>query len=197
MKSLLFAFKYLSKLRGNSLIKVITLTLGLTLGWIFLTQIVFIRSFNNFIPDKENIYHISGIFNGSHNFQIYGPITSALERELPEIIQSTTMRFGSPKTFVYNENIHTVEMLYADTSFFDMFGVTLLSGDNPKQALTDLNNIYLSESVARRIFGDEDPVGKIMTRQEVFFRVAGVFKDFPKTATSHSTPFRVWVTPYG
>ena len=73
-------------------------------------------------------------------------------------------------------------MLYADTSFFDMFGVTLLSGDDPKQALTDLNNIYLSESAARRIFGDEDPVGKIMTRQEVFFRVAGVFKDFPKNS---------------
>lgn len=182
MKSLLFAFKYLSKLRGNNLIKVITLTLGLTLGWIFLTQIVFIRSFNNFIPDKENIYHISCIFNGSKNFQISGPITSALERELPEIIQSTTMHFGRPKTFVYNENIHTVEMLYADTSFFDMFGVTLLSGDDPKQALTDLNNIYLSESAARRIFGDEDPVGEIMTRQEVFFRVAGVFKDFPKNS---------------
>ena len=145
MKSLLFAFKYLSKLRGNNLIKVITLTLGLTLGWIFLTQIVFIRSFNNFIPDKEHIYHISCIFNGSKNFQISGPITSALERELPEIIQSTTMHFGRPKTFVYNENIHTVEMLYADTSFFDMFGVTLLSGDDPKQALPDLNNIYLSE----------------------------------------------------
>ena len=54
-------------------------------------------------------------------------------------------------------------------SFFDMFGVTLLSGDDPKQALTDLNNIYLSESAARRIFGDEDPVGEIMTRQEGLF----------------------------
>ena len=52
MKSLLFAFKYLSKLRGNNLIKVITLTLGLTLGWIFLTQIVFIRSFNNFMANS-------------------------------------------------------------------------------------------------------------------------------------------------
>ena len=99
------------------------------------------------------------------------------------------MHFGRPKTFVYNENIHTVEMLYADTSFFDMFGVTLLSGDDPKQALTDLNNIYLSESAARRIFGDEDPVGEIMTRQEVFFRVPEYSKIFPKTATSNSTPF--------
>ena len=58
MKTLSYAFKYLLKLRGNNVIKLISITMGLFLGWVFLAKIVYVESYNKSFPDAERIYRV-------------------------------------------------------------------------------------------------------------------------------------------
>lgn len=63
MKTLSYAFKYLLKIRGNNLAKTASITLGLFVSSIFLTQVVYVKSYNNFIPEGENVYRLESRVN--------------------------------------------------------------------------------------------------------------------------------------
>jgi putative ABC transport system permease protein len=72
-----------------------------------------------------------------------------------------------------------------DSTIFDVFDIDLIRG-NARTALTKPNSMVISESTARRYFGDEDPLGKIMTSDRVRERiVTGVYKDIPRNSHFH------------
>lgn len=66
-----------------------------------------------------------------------------------------------------------------DSSFFEMFDFELLRGDRAS-VLNAPNDFTISQSTAKRIFGDEDPIGKILYTDDRQFKITGVFKDFPE-----------------
>ena len=69
---------------------------------------------------------------------------------------------------------------YAGSNFFEVFSVPLLSGSQ-STALSDPFTVVLSESMAQRIFGNEDPVGKVIQQNDSRdFMVTGVFQDLPE-----------------
>jgi len=80
--------------------------------------------------------------------------------------------------FFYNDFLST-----ADSSFFEIFTFPFVKGD-PKTALTDPNSIVVSESMARKYFGDDEPMGKVLTMHQGrnAFTVTGVIKDVPKNS---------------
>lgn len=182
MKTLSYAFKYLLKIRGNNLAKTASITLGLFVSSIFLTQVVYVKSYNNFIPEGENVYRLESRVNDEKGVStlIWAPVIPALKAELPEIAAGTVVVGETIKmTFVRNEQTYPLEMAYADTGFFNVFRIPVLSGV-PSEALRDPGNIFLSRKTARLIFGNTDPVGQVVTGRGDTYRIAGVFEDLPR-----------------
>ena len=71
MKQLQYVIRYLLKARGNNLIKIVSLTLGLFVGLILFAQVAFEMSYDNFYPDKEQLYllHIKASVQGKDGFE--------------------------------------------------------------------------------------------------------------------------------
>jgi putative ABC transport system permease protein len=73
-------------------------------------------------------------------------------------------------------------VFHAEPDFIDIFDFRFLKG-NPKQALGSVDNALISESIARKYFGETDPIGKIIkVDQNTTYQVAGIFEDLPKNS---------------
>lgn len=164
MKTLSYAFKYLLKLRGNNVIKLISITMGLFLGWVFLAKIVYVESYNKSFPDAERIYRVDErVTLPDREIRagyISAPVAPALKDEFPEIETATVICRHFP-LLTHGEHPFEINIACTDTAFFDLFSIEVLSGD-PEQALQDPDNLFLSRKTARRIFGEADPIGQML-----------------------------------
>jgi putative ABC transport system permease protein len=107
-----------------------------------------------------------------------------LKEDFPEI--ESTVRFRNPENryLGYNNRSYFVEnVIYSDLTLFDVFSFKLLRG-NPKQALVAPFSVALSEQTARKIFGEEDALGKtVILDNNDLCMVTGIVEDAP--ANSH------------
>lgn len=189
MKRLIYTFRYLTRNRGNNLIRILSMTLGLVVGAILLSQVAFDTSFDRFYPDADRIYQARFVWVGENEDDVadglFGEPWSVLRDELPGTV-SGTMFFPQRnlRPFYYEDHPHVFQGLYhADSVFFDFFGVKLTQGDLRSGFQSD-RNIFLSGSCAERMFGGRNPVGEIVFYDKSApYTVAGVFEDFPKNST--------------
>ncbi|MDL2255367.1 ABC transporter permease [Parabacteroides sp. OttesenSCG-928-K15] len=190
MKHFFYTLRYLVHRKGVNAIKVVSLTLGLVVALVLFSKVAFEMSYDKSYPDADRIYRVQRIiYNGETTAYdgpvIHGPVTTAMKNDLGEIEEAvTTLRVPSvADIFISGEKRFRVKTLTVQPSFLDMFGITLLQGN--KDDLHVDRHIFLSESAARRVFQEEDPIGKPFHRKgdETPFIVAGVYADLP--ANSH------------
>jgi putative ABC transport system permease protein len=110
----------------------------------------------------------------------------ALEQDYPEVERSARfIASGYGAILTYNNKVYNEKkILYAEPSFLKMFSFPLIKGD-VETALSQPNTVVISESVARRIFGNEDPVGKILKvfiEEPASMQIVGVLKDVPENS---------------
>lgn len=110
------------------------------------------------------------------------PLSKALVEEFPEILESTRIA-GWGNTIKHGEDVYNEEgFWYADSSIFKIFTLPFISG-NPENALKDPHSVVLTESMAKKYFGMEDPIGKTLTGiGNVEFKITGVIKNLPKNS---------------
>jgi len=183
------------------------LALGISASMLIVLYIADELSYDRFLKDAERIYRIgsSGSFEGSafESAVSSPPIAAAILQEIPEVEEAT--RFGwwraqpmrlpaSPSHSLRQSKdgsqVHVdksfieKQLLVADSNFFQFFSFPLISGD-PNTVLKGINKVVITETTARRYFGSENPIGKILLRGEVRIatEVTGVVKDPP--ANSH------------
>ncbi|MBE0647915.1 MAG: ABC transporter permease [Bacteroidales bacterium] len=115
------------------------------------------------------------------------PTAAALKNEFPEVESVARFRDYGGSIIRFGENSFREEkILYADSTLFDVFTLPFSSGD-PKTALTAPRSIVLNQTMAAKYFGKEDPVGKMLTLDDLAdYQITGVFKDIP--CTSHFRP---------
>lgn len=184
---LVIAFRNLWRNKAYSLINIFGLAIGLASTILLLLYIIHELSYDSYHQKKDRIYRVhyisekSGIFSSS-------AITTAgigheLIKEMPEI--ETMMRFSSPRNgyFSFDEkNFHINNITYVDSSFFSVFDYDLIEG-NPKLVLQEPFTVVLSESTAEKIFGNEDPIGKVISfNAEEPLVVTGIIIDFPSNS---------------
>ncbi|MFC1724546.1 ABC transporter permease [candidate division KSB1 bacterium] len=178
------AIRNIKRQKFFSIINISGLALGMAA---FMLMLLWIRdelSFDNFHTKKNNIYRIITEQNNSGEIQrsVASPNTlgEKLKNEYPEIIDyamlgaTRDMIHIEYKGKVFNKNFGTC----ASQSFFDMFSYTFLKGD-PNTALQDPNSIVLTEELAHKIFGEEDPFGKNLNIFTRTVTVSGVIKNLP------------------
>jgi putative ABC transport system permease protein len=180
------AFRNLKRYKAYSLINIAGLAIGIACC---LLIVLFVRdelSFDRFHEHKNQIYRVivqqPGQFymNTDYLAVTPAPLASALKEEFPEVITAT--RFDqSVNVIISTENKRFYEdgFLWADDRFFDIFSFPLLKGD-PSKALSGPYSMVISERMAHKYFGDEDPIGKILAFSNRHdFTVTGIMKDVP------------------
>jgi putative ABC transport system permease protein len=110
----------------------------------------------------------------------FGPLFTQDYPQVGKFVRFQVRNPGAPQVLVYEDKEFYWEKIYlADPSVFEIFTHKAVYGD-PKTAFADPHSIALSESVARRYFGNENPIGKTMTDKAFTFKVTLVFEDFPE-----------------
>lgn len=192
IKQFEYVFRYLLNGRGSSLVKIISLTLGLVVSLVLYTQIAFEFSYDSFYPDSERIYRIRHINqNGEkpsfEDVLVHTPMPGCIKSDIRGVEDAC---LSAPdvelKTFLSGDKQFVEKVLNVDSSFMDVFRLPVLSGDIRKMALP--YQVFLSGSAAQRMFGDSDPVGETLTymynnSKKLSIVVAGVFEDFPENAS--------------
>lgn len=182
MKQLYYAFLYMVRGKGNNVIKVISLTIGMIVSVVLFSQVAFEMSYDNFFPEKENLYVLGMRWtiqdeDKGENYVVNSPYGPTMHYEFEEV-ESAAVMMGRPneQTFKLGENRFPVKQITVDSLFFSTMGFPLLV-NNPDLMVP--GGVLLSQSFARRVYGEEDPVGKTIMKDNNAFTIAGVFADIP------------------
>ena len=180
-------------LRRNGLYSIINI-FGLTVSLatcILITLWVYDEwSYDRFHANKESIYLVNvsvsneGFFNYTPGaLSVYG------KEEIPAIkdycriswFSFNYLRYGDRQILIDNSISHGAAV---DSSFFRMFSFPLVEGDVQKPFTGD-NSVILSESMAKSVFGDENPMGKAVRTNwsDEYFYITGIMKDMPKNSS--------------
>ncbi|MET0634489.1 MAG: ABC transporter permease [Chitinophagaceae bacterium] len=182
---LLLAWRNLKKNKVFSLINILGLTIGIT---VCLMIFIFIRnefSVDSFHIKRDNIYRVMRSFDPSKPKVPYlsGPYATALKNDFTGEINEF-VRVMATNGLVSSGNISFNEkkLYIADPGFFTIFSFPLIKG-NPSSVLQEPGSVVLTQTTARKYFGDADPIGKILQlEQERELRVTGIAKDPPNNS---------------
>ena len=172
-------------------INILGLAVGITACMLILMYVRDELSYDNYHPYAERTARIAveGALGGN-KFEIAvtpAPMAAAMLADYPEVEYATRVSgiFGYP-VIRYGDRVFSEERWTAmDSTAFDVFALELVRGD-PQTALSKPNQVVITESTARRYFGDEDPMGKILNSdRRRDFEVSGVIKDFPHNSHMH------------
>ncbi|HVT86287.1 MAG TPA: ABC transporter permease [Chitinophagaceae bacterium] len=181
---LLIALKNFRKQKLFSLINVLGLTIGITCCLMLFLFILNEFSYDNFHKNGKNIYRIMrvGEMNGERREIPYvsAAYAPALLNDFPDAIQSAVRVMHDNDLISYQDiSFNEKNVFLTDANFFTVFSFKLIKGD-PATVIKDPNSIVLTESSAKKYFGADDPIGKILQfnkNQEL--KVTGVCKDVP------------------
>ena len=182
------ALRKFRRQKGYSFINIAGLTVGMTCVVLLLLWIQDELSFDKFHEKIDDIYIVSAhIKKEKDQLQMPSvPGVGPLLKELfPEVEESARFLAGNLTLILsYKDRTFSERRVFpGDPEVLEMFTFPLTDGD-PKTALKDPYSLVLSERVAKKYFGNEDPLGKVMTVDNLFpMKVTGVMKDVPGNST--------------
>ena len=181
---LLSLYRNISRNKFYSLLNIVGLSVGLSAAIFILLYVQDELSYDKYNVKYERIYRVESDFtiSGKHDhFAIVPtPMGPALMTEYPEV-ESFCRLFGAGNTLFRAGEIEYYEdfFYFADSTLFDIFTYDLLQGD-PKTCLTQPKTIVLTEKIAEKYFGKENPMGKMMiSGSGRNYQVTGVMKNQP------------------
>ncbi len=188
------AFRNLRKNKAFSFINIAGLAIGLS-GFILIS--LYIRqelSYDDFNKNADRIYRPVEIQRPAgvpvqHVAVTMGPLAEALKNEFPEIDEAGRI-MPAPPFFckVGEKRFYENEIVYADPQILNIFTIPFIEG-NPKQSLSEPNTILLTKSIAEKYFGNEDPIGKTFTINQINgqseMKITGIIRDYPENSHLH------------
>lgn len=184
-----FAIRVFLKDKFFSVLNILGLALGIAVSIILLLILQNDLTYDKYHVNHMRIYRLGGHltatgleFRGSRSARELGNI---LKDEFPEVQMvvranswdHTLVKYEAPdgteKAF-YEENI-----IRSDSTYFQMFTHEFVFG-NPLKCLTELNTLVITESIAKKYFGDDDPLNKSLIIDNAQWKVTGVIKDLPE-----------------
>ncbi|KYG80919.1 hypothetical protein AWW67_08855 [Roseivirga seohaensis] len=186
------AFRSLLRQPGYTALNIIGLTVGIASSLIILLYIFHETSFDKQHSKGDRIYRLSTEIKEPDNSFKWAIMTRSaaftIKNENPEVVQATRLSGISGqggRRFDYNQVDYYQDNVYAaDSTIFEVFDFEFVAG-NPKTALEAPNSIVINQSMAKKIFKNEDPIGKTIRsdgNREISLQVTGVYKDMPQTS---------------
>ena len=182
------AIRNLVKQKGYSLINILGLTLGLSTALLIFIWVFDEVNFDKFHINIDNIYRVEQDqdYNGKTfhvNVTPY-PSGEGWEAAIPEIVESVRIANSGVLLCEYdNERFYEAGIIPVDSSFFDVFSFPMAKG-NPDIALSQPNSIVLSDEMATKYFGDDEPMGQVLSLDNQHnMTITGVLEKAPKNST--------------
>lgn len=189
---LVTAFRVAFKQKLTTLLNIIGIALGIAVSIVLIVHIRYETSYDKHIPDVDRVYRITNqIFgeNPRHWATTSTPLVYEIQEFFPEIEHAARLRpIGNLAFSFENENGEIIQFeeahgFSADSTVFDVFGIELISG-NPVDFYEDMLSLVVTESMAERYFGEEDPMGKQLQIEggEAYVTIKGVIPDCPENS---------------
>ena len=179
------SLRALKRQGGYVFINVLGLAIGIACALVISLFIIYELSFDQYNPYKNQIYRVNleGVISGQEMRIAYtsSPLGPAMADEFPEVESYLRMHTWDETIIQVDERFYAEpHFALADSTFFEFFPFNLLKG-NPKTALTEPFSVVLTQTAAARMFGDEDPMNKMLRAGGMpeYFRVTGVMEDLP------------------
>lgn len=185
------ALRNLRKSQSYSAINIIGLAVGVACCVAIMLFVQDELGYDKYNKHADRIYRASfyASFNGRDikTAMSPAPLGPAVSRDFPEVAAYTRFHYEGSSVMVYRGRTFVEQKFYwADSTVFDVFTIPFVAGD-PQTALTRPNTVVITESIARKYFGTDNPLGKILQRdKQTDYMVTGVIKDFP--SNSHFRP---------
>ncbi|WP_428654469.1 ABC transporter permease [Runella sp.] len=186
------ALRNLLKRKGFTLLNIFGLAIGMTCCLLILQYVNFERGYDKFHKDGDRVARLridsykegKLLWKSATVYPAFGP---TMKKDFPEI--ESFCRLHDADVLLTNESrnlkFNEKKGYFADPGILDVFTIPLVKG-NPKTALNAPEKMMLSESYARKYFGDENPLGKSLKVRgighERSVEITGVFKDYPKNS---------------
>jgi len=182
------AVRNILKYKLFSAINILGMSIGVTACLLIMLYVAHELSYDKFHPDADRIFQV-GLNGriGGQDIRVSStcpPMAEALVNDIPEV-ESATRIASMYGTVVRNDDkiFSEEKVFYADSNFFEFFGYPLLEGDI-KTVLKDPNSVVITEKMAIKYFGDENPVGKLLVigNENKTFKVTGLAKNSPSNS---------------
>lgn len=179
------------KTKNDILIKVLSLSIGLSVGIVLIAKVFFELSYDSFYKDIDRVYTIRNWYSQNGDEHDYGQVSGAVSVGFMEEVPG--IEVGTRTTFVFNGDTYLDAdgnklkgiLVCADTCFFKVFDRPILAGD-PVQVLGKWGSVMVSRSFAEKMGGVQECIGKQIANADMDglkMTIEGVFDDFPKNGS--------------
>jgi len=180
------SFRKFTKQKFYSLLNIFGLATGMATVILIMLYVLDELSYDKFHTHEKNLYRVveNQYYSGQPVFPVAvtpGPLADGLKAEFPEVEMATRVHFGW-NAFQHDEARFDDRGIYVDKEFLRMFDFPFLQGDSAS-VLKELNSIVLTEELAKKVFGNEDAIGKTLrVNRERDVIVTGILKDIPRNS---------------
>lgn len=179
------------KTKNDILIKVLSLSIGLSVGIVLIAKVFFELSYDSFYKDIDRVYTIRNYYSQHGDEHDYGQVSGAVPVGFMEEVPG--IEVGTRTTFVFNGDIYLDadgnklkgNLVCADTCFFKVFDRPILAGA-PVQVLGKWGSVMVNRSFAEKMGGVQECIGKQIANADMDglkMTIEGVFDDFPKNGS--------------
>jgi len=181
------AFRNLWRRKTYTVLNIAGLAMGIACFSLLALYLYNELTYDRFHKNATNLYRIKT------NYSFGGAVPSDIaltpkalipvfKREFPEVVNIVRMGKPDVTTLQYGDKVFNERnFLYAEAPFFEMFTFPLLQGD-PAAVLKEPNTLVITATAAKKYFGNEDPVGKIIKQGSTDLRITGVVADVPQNS---------------
>ena len=186
------AIRNLFRHKLYSLITIGGLAIGLAATVLILLFVYKETSYDTWVPNAERIYRLHTTYNipgrdALRSVRSSGPMRQAFQDNFEQIESATRLGYLTPRVFK-DGAVYDQQVTFADPEFFEVFDLPLLQGDRAS-ALADPRSLILSESTAKKYFGDASSLGQTLTLccfgpggENTDYQISGVIADTPENA---------------
>ena len=190
MKQLYYVIQTLLHGRNANVIKTVSLGLGLMMSILLFSRVAYEQSYDTCFKDNQNLYQLWIRFATEHEKHPWsdyclGKLAGSTFEALPGMVESAT----TASEWLLDQPLYNGEVAFddfkilADSLFFQTMGIEVTSGNAVKD-LQELDVIYLSDNLAKRMFDGENPIGKVISyNKQMKLTVRGTYADIPENST--------------
>ena len=176
----------------STILDIIGMTVAFTVFMVIMIQVLYDWRYDRNYPDHERIFRLEFVNDpsntGSYSTTICRPFIESLKGSIPEIEETGAYQYGKNSASEWyktddKEQEYSLESSVLDTNMLRVFPFEFIDG-NPADFARP-GNIIIAESVARRLYPDESPVGKSLTEKNIRqeYNIAAVYRDFPENSS--------------
>lgn len=183
------AIRNIKRRLSYSALNVFGLAVGLASCLLILLFVNDELKYDQFHPEADRLYRVALERSYPDRTTSYAvapmPVARTMARDYPEVEAATQIATAFPMSIRYEDQAFQEEgILFADSSFFDVFGIEHIEGD-PNRLLNEPRTIMLTPETAKKYFGEEDPLGKQLELDIGTFTVTGVVPPMPRHSHFH------------